>query len=435
MLTRMARLVGLTHLLRPAAPIPDHAIAFRALSPPTRAIIVMLAAGNAIVFGAVIIHAFDGTSLHHPATAVLGTLALLAINATVLQWGVVQKRASPHRVVFSVSNAIPLCALFLVPLPCAMLVAIVPELFVDFRDHCPPYVIAFNASIMGLVTGVLAIVWTYSGYAPDRLLSHTPTDGMVIALLILVLAHHLLTWLLTYSGISWARGSSFIIPYRDDIFGPRLRYDLSMSGIAIGATFAIVISPAFFPLVLAALYAIRVAIGDAGVRDAAERDHLTGLANRATFSARLDIEVAQARRHKTPLTLIFIDLDHFKQINDAYGHKTGDKALQAVAQTTEKMARTGDLAARLAGDEFVVLLPHTDTTGGHIFAYRLSCTLNNLIVREHNASIGLACSMGLASYRTPETGDDLLHRADQANYLAKRGGGGRVGVAQTLNDA
>lgn len=424
-----ARLVSMARAMSSRATAPEQGVSFAQLPTKTRLLIILLAVGWSIVSSATIVTRATWASPRSPGATIALTLVLLAVAGIIIQWGVVQRRASSHRIVYTLDNVVPVCALLLVPIPCAITVSVLPGFVKDYRDRCPLYVMLFNASVMGLDTGVLSLIWRHAGYTPDNLLSATPTTGAVIAILALMLAHHLLGSLLTYSGISWARGTSFVSRYLADMSGPQLRHDLSMNGIAIAALLAFLISPWFAPLVCGALYAMHVAMGNADVRDAAQYDHLTGLPNRATFEGRLDIEVAQARRHQTPLSVIFLDLDHFKDINDTHGHNAGDRALQAVARILDHMVRVGDMAARFAGDEFVIILPHTDDEGGHAFAERLSGALNGLTVHDH-VPIVVACSMGVATYRVPETGDDLLHRADEANYTAKRTGRGRVAMAR-----
>ena len=151
----------------------------------------------------------------------------------------------------------------------------------------------------------------------------------------------------------------------------------------------------------------RDALHDANVRlqRLATEDGLTGLANRRAFDERLAAEISRARRERTPLSLLLVDVDHFKPYNDLYGHLAGDDCLRDVAELMRQVAtqRGGDFAARYGGEEFIVLLPNTD--------------------REGALSIGVA---DLHIEDAEDDADDLVRRADQALYQAKNGGRDRV---------
>ncbi len=160
------------------------------------------------------------------------------------------------------------------------------------------------------------------------------------------------------------------------------------------------------------------------------RDSLTGLANRRGLFAQMESILRLARRGNHPTSLLMLDVDHFKEFNDAYGHLAGDKALKAVAGVLGEAARRSDVVARYGGEEFVILLPETGAEGALDVAER---------VRARVAAVGglprpLTASIGLASLRAGAPGDDdiremidlLLHQADEALYLAKEKGRNRV---------
>lgn len=155
----------------------------------------------------------------------------------------------------------------------------------------------------------------------------------------------------------------------------------------------------------------------------AVHDPLTHLYNRRHFLAMLDYEVERSRRHKHLFSLVMIDLDDFKDINDSYGHPTGDLALQEVAEILKTTVRQGDLACRLGGDEFVLLFPETGAAGGRTIARKLLQQLRAKQIATHEASFHLTCSIGVVTY--PEDGDtaeSLLAHVDLAAYQAKRRG-------------
>jgi diguanylate cyclase (GGDEF)-like protein len=154
-------------------------------------------------------------------------------------------------------------------------------------------------------------------------------------------------------------------------------------------------------------------------------DSLTGLANRRCFMEQLPLALAEARRHRLPLTLVMADLDHFKQINDRYGHAGGDQVLTLFAGLLQEQGREGQLPARFGGEEFIILLPFTDLRGGILYAERvrsrLAATPIAGIPQTVTASFGVAC---LLPEESPES---LLKRADDALYQAKGGGRNQVG--------
>jgi diguanylate cyclase (GGDEF)-like protein len=159
----------------------------------------------------------------------------------------------------------------------------------------------------------------------------------------------------------------------------------------------------------------------------ARTDDLTGLLNRRAFYEQGHYLLDQARRHKRPLAILLLDIDHFKAINDDCGHAAGDSALRAIASTLRRACRRIDIVGRLGGDELAVLLPDTTTQGATMVAERLRRDLAETRLRERGKEILLTCSMGVAGGEPPDTFDELLLRADRAMYQAK--GGGRDQVA------
>jgi diguanylate cyclase (GGDEF)-like protein len=156
-------------------------------------------------------------------------------------------------------------------------------------------------------------------------------------------------------------------------------------------------------------------------------DQLTGLANRRSFLARARTALRIARRYGQPLSLLLIDVDHFKQVNDRHGHQAGDRALQRMARILESELRESDTAGRIGGDEFVALLPQTDAESAACAAERIRAA----VARQTEPPF-FTVAIGVAEARPGGTEqlNDLLRAADQALYQAKEGGRDRVRTAR-----
>lgn len=162
----------------------------------------------------------------------------------------------------------------------------------------------------------------------------------------------------------------------------------------------------------------------------ARTDELTGLANRRAFVERGRSAVEQARRYGRPLSLVTFDVDHFKKINDTYGHAAGDEVLRQVAALATIAQRGSDVAGRLGGEEFAVLLPETTAAEATVFAERLREAMTELRVAHEGAEIRFTCSFGVAEVEeTTAKLDELLGAADEALYRAKAAGRNRVSRA------
>jgi diguanylate cyclase (GGDEF)-like protein len=155
----------------------------------------------------------------------------------------------------------------------------------------------------------------------------------------------------------------------------------------------------------------------------ADTDPLTELSNRRPFLKNLEKEFTRAKRYKHPLTVAMIDLDHFKQVNDTYGHASGDRVLRAVSAMLISEFREIDLVGRLGGEEFAVLLPETDLTGAKTACLRLLAAIEAAIIPVDGKAISITASIGLAkaSSKTLD-GAGLLKRADGLLYQAKSDG-------------
>lgn len=169
-----------------------------------------------------------------------------------------------------------------------------------------------------------------------------------------------------------------------------------------------------------------------------EKDHdpMSGLRNRRAFDRFLAMEVDRAIRFKAPLSLCVLDLDHFKKINDKYGHPCGDLVIQAVGSILQKETRKIDMAARIGGEEFGLILPGTGLINAQKLVQRILESIRQARVDCAEVSdLSFTCSAGLASYRGKQAPDaeKLLAEADKALYRAKAGGRNRLESAPLLD--
>lgn len=155
-------------------------------------------------------------------------------------------------------------------------------------------------------------------------------------------------------------------------------------------------------------------------------DALTGLANRRQALLALDRAMARSRRTGQPLSLLMMDLDHFKAVNDTFGHPRGDAILQLAAKNIEKRLRASDLAARIGGEEFLVVLPDTDLNGASILAESLRLGFKENLKLPHPVSWKLSASIGVCEMHPEDTAEYLLCRVDSLLYKAKKNGRDQV---------
>lgn len=158
----------------------------------------------------------------------------------------------------------------------------------------------------------------------------------------------------------------------------------------------------------------------------ATRDELTGLFNRRCLLAELEQARLRADAESIPFAICLVDIDHFKQINDTYGHLAGDNVLCDFAHAARECIRDNDILGRYGGDEFLQILPRTDLRGAMMHAERLRVYAHFLDFTRHVAQKHISLSIGVAEYRFGETITDLIARADSALYLAKQLGRNRV---------
>ena len=164
------------------------------------------------------------------------------------------------------------------------------------------------------------------------------------------------------------------------------------------------------------------------LEDMAKTDSLTGMATRQAFMQRANGEFNRARRYNRPLSIIMIDLDHFKSINDKYGHAAGDNVLSQIGMKCHSSLRDSDFLGRIGGEEFVLLLPDTTQASAVLVAERMREELcNTTVYLDKQNTLNITASFGVASMKKDDPDfKDMLHRADVAMYNAKHDGRNQV---------
>lgn len=217
---------------------------------------------------------------------------------------------------------------------------------------------------------------------------------------------HSVTYNLTYQGeylgdISFTRESVFI----EDELG-----DLES-----------IIASLIFPLRNGLLYTAAL--------QSALKDPLTGVGNRVSMQQTLQRDIDTAQRHGQALSVLMIDIDYFKCVNDGYGHSAGDAVLEQVAQHIQKQLRTADALFRYGGEEFLAVMPNTCSQHAGLVAERLRECLENLQINYEEHGITITASIGCATLRNEDTQKSLLQRSDVALYAAKNNGRNQVQLA------
>jgi diguanylate cyclase (GGDEF)-like protein len=165
----------------------------------------------------------------------------------------------------------------------------------------------------------------------------------------------------------------------------------------------------------------------------AQQDSLTGLLNCGAFKTQLQSELEQANLLNAPLSLLMLDIDHFKHINDTYGHPVGDNVIVSITRTMSQLARKSDIIGRVGGEEFAIILPDTNAKLAMTIAERIRMEIEK--ARFESEDIAVAISIGVALQHDDEDIYSLLSRADQALYIAKRNGRNRVELANLKTEA
>ncbi|MBI5585726.1 MAG: diguanylate cyclase [Deltaproteobacteria bacterium] len=161
----------------------------------------------------------------------------------------------------------------------------------------------------------------------------------------------------------------------------------------------------------------------------ARSDPLTGLMNRRAMMYWFQYQLKHYQRNRIPFAVLLCDIDHFKQVNDTYGHAVGDLVLRDMAEFLKESLRSQDLLARWGGEEFLILLPDTDEAGGAVVAEKIRSRIEKELFRDGSREFRLSLSFGVAAYQPEQSADDCIKAADAAMYRAKNSGRNRVEMA------
>ncbi len=182
------------------------------------------------------------------------------------------------------------------------------------------------------------------------------------------------------------------------------------------------------------IYPLRNAVWYQRALQAAKIDALTGAHNRAALDETLEREIELAHRYHSALSIIMFDLDHFKQINDNYGHITGDDVLRECVKCCEQALRSTDLLFRFGGEEFAVILPGVNANGASLAAERIRNIIEKHVFNSRQGPVPVTISVGTASVSLQDTAKTIIERADKGLYLAKNAGRNCVACAEDTQE-
>jgi diguanylate cyclase (GGDEF)-like protein len=318
----------------------------------------------------------------------------------------------------------------------------------------------FSEDYVGLISASVALVWAFTVWLALRGGFYRPWLGVLTSALDVTFVSAALAVFLLLDEPHVAVNSHIVYPvYFLAIGATSLRYDAricAMSGTLAALQYTAILlcvefrfdleDPRYAPfrygivtwgdqigrvvlLALAGVMSAAVVVRSRRLRQLSARDRLTGLLNRAYLDARLQAEVARARRYEQPLAVAVIDVDHFKRFNDSFGHPAGDEGLKTLAETLSAGLRASDIVARYGGEEFVVVLPEANATSAleKIETMRRAVAVAPVKLPRRDKTAYLTVSAGVACM--PEDGDDpveLLDAADKRLFEAKEAGRNRT---------
>jgi diguanylate cyclase (GGDEF)-like protein len=401
------------------------------LAPWLRAYIIVVLLADLLVIG---LAARIGLGSGHD----LALLAVLvACDAATIE---VYRRAGENAgVIKEVYGVWELPIAILLPPVYALTVPILRHALAQWRiRQFPVHRRAFSAAVIGLSYGAASLTFHAVTGSP---LASTVTPGAHTSAWILAVAlAGILQWVINTGMLlpAW-KASDPAARLRDlALASEAVRNDVAEVCVAVLVTFAIAINPLAIVFALPFAMLLQRSLRHAQLVNASRIDSKTGLLNAGTWEREAAVEVARAVRARTPLALALVDVDHFKGVNDTFGHLTGDRALKAIARTFRIFLRDYDLIGRFGGEEFALLLLHTSALDAYGIAERIRdhiavapLDVGDLPEGEHvrvTVSIGVAALGAPWDTRSGSQITDLLAAADRALYQAKRTGRDQVCV-------
>jgi len=287
-----------------------------------------------------------------------------------------------------------------------------------------------------VATAVLAMAYAYgTGHLTARLAIYCAATGWVLARASLVALAR------APREFGWAAGLAIALPIVVAALAELLRGAIGVAAPGTNVADSLRDAPANLWMDWANLFlslALNFALAGLVVgrlvnriRDLTLKDPLTGVMNRRAIEEFLARQMADRRRHGDPVSVVYVDLDHFKALNDRHGHAAGDAAINHAVARVLTQVRAGDALGRHGGEEFFIVMPNTDADGASAAAERMRAALAAAPLVWRGRSVPLSASFGVATADATEwpTPEELLHRADTAMYSAKQGGRNRVVVA------
>ena len=201
----------------------------------------------------------------------------------------------------------------------------------------------------------------------------------------------------------------------------------SRADLIIATAAPAIVAPALASFILRMLFDIEAMRQQ--LEHASRTDALTGICNRGHFQTLLDAACASAAVDGEPLSVAIIDIDHFKRVNDTLGHAAGDDVIRATATRCLAMLRDADVIGRIGGEEFAIILPHTDIAGAEHVIQRIRTQIGVTPIATAAADVAITVSGGVAQWRPGDNAVDLMRHADKRLYLAKDGGRDRIVAA------
>lgn len=380
--------------------------------------------------------AWAHTSL--PASGVAKFAALLAIGAASVELGR-RAREPQGTLVKDLFSVWYLPVAVLLPPACALSAAIPVQLLSQWRMRSGyTYRRAFSTAAVGLGFG--AASWAFRLLAAHGG-SHPAAGTPAVAWAGAIILAGAIRWAVNVGLIAGAiKLSDPAAPLRQITFAREpLSIDVIELTVAVMVTTLTALSPLLMILALPAAAALRRTALHAQLTSQARKDARTGLLNAATWQHEAAAELARATRTHTPAALAMLDIDHFKQVNDTYGHLAGDAVLAAMAAAMTGLLRDYDITGRYGGEEFAILLPHTGITQATEIADRLRRKLAQIATPVSDGDSGVisvTVSIGVAAM-TPARPDldELVAAADAALYTAKETGRDRVCQSRQLADS